>query len=135
MSILKPDLVLLRNGDILAFFVWLPLVDGGAIADGVAFFNGEQVMRHGLVRELMNEGRHEIHATVDDVECSPRSAGGGWWWEVVVEFGVEVDLVLHKAREVRAEDAGFVGWCSGAIVANGWVFAEGDTGAHDLKHT
>jgi len=42
-----------------------------------------------------------------------------------VKFGVQVELILDKACEVRTEDAGFVGWCSGSVVADSWVLSKG----------
>ena len=132
MPILKPYLVLLRDGDILHLLVGQAFVDSRTIRNLIAFFDREQIVRHGLVGELVHERREEVHAAVDDVEGAARAVRG--WREVVVEFGVEVEFVLDEAREVGAEDAGFVGGGAGAVVADGGVFAEGYAYADDLIH-
>ena len=80
-------------------------------------------MCHGLVCEFVHEGGEEVETAVEDVEGSSGPVVGAERWGVVVEFGVQVQLVLYEAREVGAEDAAFVGRGSGAVVADCGVFA------------
>jgi hypothetical protein len=130
VPILQPYLILLRDGDVFDLLVRLAFVDGDAVGYLVVFLDGEEVVGHGLVGEVVDEGREEVDATVEDVEAASGSCGG--WREVVVELGVEVKFVLDEAGEVGAEDAGLVGWSAGAVVADCWVLAEGYANSHYL---
>ena len=133
MPIVDPYLVLFLDRDVFDFLISAPFIDGDAERHFIrVFLDGEEVVRHGLVCELVDQRGEEVHAAVADVEGSARPVGGVGGWEVGVEFGVQVEFVLHEAREVRAEDAGFVAWGAGPVVADGWVFAEGDADADDL---
>lgn len=70
----------------------------------------------------MHKGREEIHGAVNDVESTSRPSG--LRWKVVVKLGVQVELVLNEPSNMRAQYAGLVSRRSGAIVADGRIFAE-----------
>lgn len=107
VPILKPDLIALLDLKIFGLFTGVGVVDDGAVGYLVAFFDGEEVVGHGLVGEFVQEWCEEVHRPVGDEQHAPWSVGLGR--EVFVEFGVEVEFVLDEAGQVRAEDAGFVG--------------------------
>ena len=92
MSVIKPYLVLLCDGDILRFLVRSAFIDGYTVGYLFSFLNGEEIVGHGLIGEFVDEGTEEVHAAIEDVEGAPWSVSR--WWEVVVEFGVEVQFVL-----------------------------------------
>ena len=87
-------------------------------------------MRHCLVREFVKKGCEEIHSSVGDEEHAPGS--GRRRWEVFVELCVEVQFVLHKSCQMRAQYTRFVSWCPRSVVADCGIFAECHTRANDL---
>ena len=88
MSVLEPDLVFFRDGDVFCFLLGCAFVDFDAVGYFVAVLDGEEVVGHGLVGEFVDERRDEVEAAVEDVKRAASSVGGRW--EVVVEFGVEI---------------------------------------------
>jgi hypothetical protein len=55
---------------------------------------------HGLVGELVEDWRIQIHRSIDNVQHS--SWSGSCWGKVFVEFRIQVQLVLDKASQVGA---------------------------------
>lgn len=130
MSVFHPDFILFRDFDIFLGLVGLAFVDEGFVGDLVAFFDGEEVVGHGLVGEFVEDRGKEVHGSVNDVESSSRA--GVLRGKVFVEFGVEIEFVLHVAREMGAEDRRFVRGRSRAIVADCGIFAESHADTDNL---
>lgn len=42
----------------------------------------------------------------------------------MVELGIHIYLILHKASEMRTEDTGFVRWIAWPVVAYSWVLSK-----------
>ena len=51
-----------------------------------------------------------------------------------MEFRVEVQLVLHEACEMRAQDTCFMRGLPWSIVPDGWIFSQRYTHTNDLQN-
>jgi hypothetical protein len=76
------------------------------------------------------KGRHQIHCTVGDVERTARTVG--LRREILIVLSIHVKLVLYKAGEMGAHDAGFVGGISRSVISNDRVFTQGDANSCNL---
>jgi len=79
----------------LRFFSFFGAVWGCILVrEGFSIFGVHEVVGHGLVREFVEEGRHEIECAVgDEQDCSGTHVFGRrkvWVvFQIVVEFGLE----------------------------------------------
>lgn len=100
MPVVRPKLILLRDLNVFILLVRLSFVDDCSVCDLAVrlLLDWQKVESHGLIGELVHKRSEQIHATVCDQQRAswPR----GLWREVLVEFGVEIQLILDEAREM-----------------------------------
>lgn len=67
MTILHPYLVFFADFHVLLFGSWFALVHYSPICYFVAIPNVQQVVRHSLISEFMEEGSEQIHRAISNV--------------------------------------------------------------------